>query len=52
VLIGLAGAPDSLREGVPAGLRVLAAGAPPAAATIGRIEGDFGWEIVQVYGLT
>ena len=52
VLIGLAGAPDSLREGVPAGLRVLAAGAPPAAATIGRIEGDFGWEIIHIYGMT
>ena len=52
VLIGIASAPEELRRGVPPGLRVLTAGAPPAAATIGRIEGDFGWEIVQVYGLT
>src|SRR6202043_3808407 len=31
---------------------VLTAGAPPAAATIERIEGELGWEITQVYGLT
>jgi fatty-acyl-CoA synthase len=31
---------------------VLAAGAPPAAATIERIEGDLGWQVTQVYGLT
>ena len=35
-----------------AGVRVLTAGAPPAAATIERIEGEFGWEIIHVYGLT
>jgi len=33
-------------------VRVLTAGAPPAAATIERIEGEFGWEIIHVYGLT
>lgn len=33
-------------------VRVLTAGAPPAAATIERIEGELGWEITQVYGLT
>jgi fatty-acyl-CoA synthase len=33
-------------------VRVLTAGAPPAAATIERVEGEFGWEITQVYGLT
>ena len=33
-------------------MRVLTAGAPPAAATIERIEGELGWEITQVYGLT
>ena len=33
-------------------VRVLTAGAPPAAATIERIEGESGWEIIQVYGLT
>ena len=29
-----------------------AAGAPPAAATIGRVEGELGWDITHVYGLT
>jgi fatty-acyl-CoA synthase len=33
-------------------VRVLTAGAPPAAATIERIEGELGWDILQVYGLT
>jgi fatty-acyl-CoA synthase len=31
---------------------VITAGAPPAAATIERMEGEFGWEVTQVYGLT
>jgi acyl-CoA synthetase (AMP-forming)/AMP-acid ligase II len=52
VLIGVAGAPDSLRAGARRGLRVLTAGAPPAAATIERVEGELGWTIVHVYGLT
>ena len=52
VLIRLANAPEELRRGVPRGIRVVTAGAPPAAATIGRIEGDLGWEISHVYGLT
>src|SRR5436305_1293046 len=52
VLIGVANAPAELRQGVRRGLRVFTAGAPPAPATIGRIEGDFGWEIIHVYGLT
>jgi fatty-acyl-CoA synthase len=52
VLIGVANAPAELRQGVRRGLRVLTAGAPPAAATIARIEGEFGWEIIHVYGLT
>jgi fatty-acyl-CoA synthase len=52
VLIGIANAPEELRRGVRRGLRVLTAGAPPAAATIARVEGDLGWEITQVYGLT
>jgi fatty-acyl-CoA synthase len=33
-------------------LRVLNAGAAPAAATIERVEGELGWSITQVYGLT
>jgi fatty-acyl-CoA synthase len=52
VLITLASAPASVRGEVPAGVRVVTAGAPPAAATIERLEGEFGWEVTQVYGLT
>ena len=52
VLISIASAPPALRTGVPRGVRVLTAGAPPAAVTIGRIEGELGWEILHVYGLT
>ena len=53
VLIGVANAPADSRPGdLKRGLRVFTAGAPPAAATIGRIEGEFGWEIIHVYGLT
>jgi fatty-acyl-CoA synthase len=52
VLISLASAPPSVRGEVPPGIRVTTAGAPPAAATIERLEGEFGWEITQVYGLT
>jgi fatty-acyl-CoA synthase len=33
-------------------VRVLTAGAPPAAATIERVEGELGWQITHVYGLT
>jgi len=52
VLIGIANAPDELRKDARAGVRVLTAGAPPAAATIERVEGELGWTITQVYGLT
>jgi len=52
VLIGIAGAPAEVRANAPKGLRVVTAGAPPAAATIERIEGELGWTITQVYGLT
>src|SRR5258706_4039830 len=52
VLISLAGAPESVRGEVPTGVHVVTAGAPPAAATIERMEGEFGWEVTQVYGLT
>jgi fatty-acyl-CoA synthase len=52
VLIGIANAPEELRRDVKPGVRVLTAGAPPAAATIERIEGELGWNILQVYGLT
>src|SRR3712207_4368588 len=52
VLIGIANCPEELRLGARRGLRVLTAGAPPAAATIPRVEGELGWEITQLYGLT
>jgi fatty-acyl-CoA synthase len=52
VLIGIAGAPDELRRLAPKGVRVITAGAPPAAATIERVEGELGWTIAHVYGLT
>lgn len=52
VLIGIAGAPEALRQTAPRGVRVITAGAPPAAATIARVEGELGWEILQMYGLT
>jgi len=52
VLIGIANAPDELRTGAPTGIRVLTAGAPPAAATITRVEQELGWVITHVYGLT
>jgi fatty-acyl-CoA synthase len=52
VLISLANAPLATRGAVPRGVRVVTAGAPPAAATIRRIEGDLGWQITQMYGLT
>ena len=51
VLISLANAPEEVRRARP-GLRVLTAGAPPAAATIRRVEGEFGWVLTQAYGLT
>jgi fatty-acyl-CoA synthase len=52
VLIAIANAPEELRRLAPRGVRVLTAGSPPAAATIERVEGELGWEITQVYGLT
>jgi fatty-acyl-CoA synthase len=52
VLIALANAPVAVRGEVPRGVNVVTAGAPPAAATIERMEGEFGWEVTQVYGLT
>jgi fatty-acyl-CoA synthase len=52
VLIGLANAPVAVRGDVPKGVRVIIAGAAPAPATIERMEGELGWEVTQVYGLT
>ena len=52
VLISIASSPPEVRSNAPKGVQVLTAGAPPAAATIERIEGELGWTITHVYGLT
>jgi fatty-acyl-CoA synthase len=52
VLIAIASGPEAERRNLPRGVRVITAGAPPAAATIERVEGELGWPITQVYGLT
>src|SRR6185436_16731948 len=52
VLIMISSAPDEMRVNAPRGVRVLTAGAPPAAHTIERVEGVLGWTILHVYGLT
>jgi len=52
VLISIANGPTELTRQTRRGLRILTAGAPPAAATIERIEGELGWVITQAYGLT
>jgi fatty-acyl-CoA synthase len=52
VLISIANGPAELRREARRGVRILTAGAPPAAATIERIEGELGWIITQAYGLT
>ncbi len=52
VLIGLANAPAELKANVTRGVRVITAGAPPAAVTIQKLEEGLGWTVTQVYGLT
>jgi fatty-acyl-CoA synthase len=52
VLISLTNAPEDMRRLAPKGVRVLTAGAPPAASTIQRLEEELGWMITHVYGLT
>ncbi len=52
VLIGLANADEDARRHARPGVRVITAGAPPAASTIERLEGELGWTVTQVYGLT
>src|SRR6266850_454878 len=52
VLISLANADEAVRRNARRGVRVLAAGAPPAASTIERLEGELGWTVTQMYGLT
>ena len=43
---------NELRQLAPKGVRVVTAGAPPAASTIQRLEEELGWTITHVYGLT
>ena len=52
VLIALANAEPAVRAKAPRGVRVVTAGAPPAAATIRTVEEDLGWTVTHVYGLT
>jgi fatty-acyl-CoA synthase len=52
VLIGLANADAEIRRAARRGVRVLTAGAPPAASTIECLEGELGWTVTHVYGLT
>ena len=52
VLISLANADEEVRRNARRGVRVLTAGAPPAASTIERLEGELGWTVTQMYGLT
>jgi fatty-acyl-CoA synthase len=52
VLIGIANGPEGLRRMLPRGVRLITAGAPPAPATIERMESELGWEVTQAYGLT
>ncbi len=52
VLLYLVNYPREVTLQLPRSVRVLTAGAPPAAATIERIEGEFGWSLTQAYGLT
>ena len=52
VLIGIANAPAELRAQGAARRARADRRRAPAAATIERIEGELGWDVTQVYGLT
>src|SRR5688500_15053894 len=52
VLLAGADVPAERRRTVRRGVRVLAAGAPPASAACARVAGEPWWAITQVYGLT
>jgi fatty-acyl-CoA synthase len=52
VLISMANAPLDVRRDVPRGLHVTTAGAPPAPATLERVEEELGWQVSHLYGLT
>ena len=52
VLVALANAPSEVRRRSSVPVRVLTAGAPPAAAIIHRVQEELGWDLTHVYGLT
>jgi len=52
VLIAIANGPEAERRRLRRGVRVITAGAPPAAATIERMEAELGWNVTHAYGLT
>ena len=52
VLIGLTSAPVEQRAKTSWQVNVFTAGAPPAAATIKIVEGELGWSLTHVFGLT
>jgi fatty-acyl-CoA synthase len=52
VLISVANGPEAERGRLPRGVKVITAGAPPAAATIERMETQLGWDVTHIYGLT
>jgi fatty-acyl-CoA synthase len=52
ILIAIANGPEAQRRRLRRGVRLLTAGAPPAAATIERMEGELGWQVTHIYGLT
>ncbi len=52
VLIGIANGPELERQRLRHGVKLLTAGAPPAAATIECLERELGWDVTHIYGLT
>ncbi|MBB4932257.1 fatty-acyl-CoA synthase [Lipingzhangella halophila] len=52
VLITLANTPEEVRGRDIGGVHVVTAGSAPAAATIERLEQEFGWKVTHIYGLT
>ncbi|MTD53818.1 class I adenylate-forming enzyme family protein [Amycolatopsis pithecellobii] len=53
-ILDAAAARRSRGEQVPGfgSVRVVGAGAPPPSKTIERVQGELGWEFIQIYGLT
>jgi fatty-acyl-CoA synthase len=52
ICIGLANADEDLKKDIPRSIRLITAGAPPAAVTLEKLERDLGWDVLHVYGLT